>query len=168
MRLQGTHAVEYRFTLIIPLYKEGKKQQQIATLLGCSQAWVSKVLQRYKAQGKRGLKVKVRARGKKPLLCAAQMRRLKTLLLKGALWQGFTTDNWTRERIARLIEKHFGIHYSAAHISRLMRRIGFTVQKPRRASFKKDQQQVTRWKEQTLPALKKKGTNRTLSAALLR
>lgn len=88
MRLKGNNAVEYRFTLIIPLYKEGKKQQQIATLLGCSQAWVSKILQRYKVQGKRGLKVKVRARGKKPLLCAAQVRRLKTLLLKGALRQG--------------------------------------------------------------------------------
>ena len=168
MRLKGNPAVEYRYALIIRLHKEGKKQQQIATLLGCSQAWVSKVLQRYKTQGKRSLKVKVGTRGKKPLLNAAQVRRLKALLLKGALQQGFATDNWTRERIVRLIEKHFGIHYSAAHISRLMRRIGFTVQKPKRSSFKKDHQQVTRWKEQTLPVLKKKGANRRLSATLLR
>ena len=168
MRLKGNPAVEYRYALIIRLHKEGKKQQQIATLAGCSQAWVSKVWERYKVQGKRSLKVKVGIRGKKPLLSSAQVRKLKTLLLKGALQQGFATDNWTRERIATVIKRHFEVHYSAAHISRLMRRIGFTVQKPKRSSFKKDQQQVTKWKEQTLPVLKKKGANRRLSATLLR
>jgi transposase len=167
MRLKGNPAVEYRYALIIRLHKEGKKQQQIATLAGCSQAWVSKVLQRYQTQGKRSLKVKVGTRGKKPLLSATQLRRLKALLLKGALKQGFATENWTRQRIAHLIEQHFHIPYSAAHISRLMRRIGFTVQKPKRTSFKKDPQQVAKWKEQTLPALKKKGANRRLSATLL-
>ena len=128
MRLKGNPAVEYRYALIIRLHKEGKKQQQIATLAGCSLAWVSKVLQRYKTQGKRSLKVKVGTRGKKSLLSTAQMRRLKALLLKGALQQGFATDNWTRERIATVIKRHFEVHYSAAHISKLMRRIGFTVQ----------------------------------------
>jgi len=166
MRLKGDSAVEYRFELIIKLHKEGKKQQQIADLAGCSQPWVSKVLHRYKAKGKGGLKIKGKARGKKALLSSVQLRRLKTLLLNGALHQGFATDNWTRARIANTIEQHFSVHYRAAHISKLMRRIGFSLQKPKRISFKKDQKQVIKWKEQTLPQLKKKGTNRGLPIAV--
>lgn len=88
------------------------------------------------------------------------------MLVKGALHYHFPTDNWTRERIAALIEAQFSVRYSAAHISKLMRRLGFTVQKPTRKSFKKNATAVTKWQQEPLPELKKKGGAGAAAAAL--
>jgi len=168
MRLKGDASIEFRFTLIVKLYKEGKKQQEIATLVACSQAWVSKVLHRYRNRGKKGLKIKGKAPGKVSYLSRKQLEKLKTLLLKGALHYHFPTDNWTRERIAALIEQQFSVHYHPSHVSRLMRRIGFTRQKPKRRSFKKDERAVEKWHRETLPALKKKGPAGRVSVGVFR
>lgn len=157
MRLTSDASVEFRLERIVKLHEQGRSQTEVASLLDCSQAWVSKVLQRYSEQGAAALKVRKGTRGKAALLSAVQLERLKGLLREGALHHGFSTDNWTRERIAHLIERQFSVHYHPAHISRLMQRIGFTLQKPKRKSFKKDEQAVQKWRTETLPALKKKG-----------
>ena len=157
MRLKSDASVEYRFELMIKLVEEGRSQTAIAQLLGCSQSWVSKFLKRYRTEGHSALKVRHAPRGKASRLSAVQFEGLAQLLLEGALHHGFPTDNWTRERIAALIRQQFSISYHPSHISKLMRRLGFTLQKPRRRSFKKDEAQVRQWREQTLPDLKKKG-----------
>jgi transposase len=157
MRLTSDASVEFRFSLIAKLHQEGKSQVVIAHLLNCSQSWVSKFLKRYREQSDSALKVKHGTKGKKASLPSEQLEELKQLLLKGALHYGFPTDNWTRERIAFLIEQQFSVQYHPSHISKVMRRIGFTLQKPKRRSFKKDETAVKTWKAQTLPGLKKKG-----------
>ena len=157
MRLKSDASVEFRFELMVKLQEQGRSQTAIAGLLNCSQAWVSKFLKRHRERGAAALKVKTGARGKPALLASAQLERLKQMLLHGALHYGFPTDNWTRERVAALIEQQFSVHYHPAHISKVMRRLGFTLQKPRRRSFKKDDTAVTTWQRQTLPGLKKKG-----------
>lgn len=168
MRLTSDASVEFRFELMVKLHGQGKSQTEIAGLLNCSQAWVSRFLKRYHEQGATALKVRKGSRGKVACLCQAQLENLKVLLQKGALHCGFSTDNWTRERIAALIQEQFSVGYSTAHISKLMRRMGFTLQKPKRRSFKKDPAAVEKWQRETLPALKKKGRAGGLSASLLR
>ena len=155
MKLKTTSAQEFRFRTIVELYQSGKTQQEIAQAVDCSQVWVSKVLKRYKTQGDSGLQVKGKAPGASPKLTTGQFSQLKTLLNQGALIHGFATDNWTRERIAQLINKRFGVSYHPAHISRLMKRLGFSLQKPRTRSYRQDQEQVQIWKNKQLPALKK-------------
>ena len=157
MRLTSDASVEFRFSLMIKLHKEGKSQTEIAELLDCSQSWVSKFLKRYREEGQQALHVRQGAIGKAAFLTKEQLEALKPLLLKGALSYHFPTDNWTRERIASFIEQQYGVHYHPSHISKVMRRLGFTLQKPKRKSFKKDDAAVKRWREETLPALKKKG-----------
>lgn len=157
MRLKTDASVEYRFALVAKLRWQGKKQTEIADLVGCSQAWVSQVLKRHRCEGKAGLKIKGKAPGKPASLNAAQLKKLKILLLKGALTYGFPTDNWTQERIATLVEQRFAVRYHPSHVSKVMRRIGFSRQKPKRRSFKKDEAAVHKWRDETLPALKKKG-----------
>jgi transposase len=157
MRLTSDASVAFRLERIVALYEQGRSQTEVASLLACSQAWVSKVLKRYAEQGAAALKVRKGTRGKTALLSTGQMERLGVFVSEGALHHGFSTEGWTRERIAYLIEQQFSVHYHPAHISRLMHRLGFTLQKPKRKSFKKDKQAVTKWREETLPALKKKG-----------
>ncbi|ANE51106.1 helix-turn-helix domain-containing protein [Flavisolibacter tropicus] len=157
MRLKSDAAIEFRFELIAKLSGEGKTQTAIAQLLQCSQAWVSKFLKRYRQAGTAAVKVRPASGGKAAYLRQEQFERLKGMLLQGALHHRFPTDNWTRERIAALIQEQFSVHYHPSHVSKLMRKLGFTLQKPRRRSFKKDQEAVRKWYQDTLPALKKKG-----------
>lgn len=166
MRLRTDASSEFRFGLMVALYEQGRSQVEIAGLLQCSQPWVSTFLKRYQQMGAAALQVKKGAGGKRSRLSTAQLESLKAMLLKGALHYDFPTDSWTRERIAALIAAQFSVRYSAAHISKLMRRLGFTVQKPKRKSFKKSAKAVTRWQQETLPALKKKGGAGTAAAAL--
>jgi len=155
MRLKGDSATEFRYSMIVKLSKEGKSQVEIAQITQCSQAWASKVLARAEQEQQDTLFIKGKAKGKASLLSKAQFEKLKLLLLEGGLMHDFPTDNWTRERIVLLIEKQFQVHYSAAHISKLMRKIGFSLQKPKAKSYKQDPGSIAQWKEQTLPALKK-------------
>lgn len=155
MRLKGDAATTFRYDMILRLSAEGKTQLAIAQLTQCSQAWVSKVLARASKEQSRTLSIKGKASGNASRLSQEQFEKLKSCLLEGALLHGFPTDNWTRERIAMLITTQFQIHYSAAHISKLMRKIGFTLQKPQAKSYKQDPQSIREWKEQTLPSLKK-------------
>lgn len=166
MRLRTDASSEFRFGLMVTLHEQGRSQVEIAGLLQCSQPWVSTFLKRYHQMGAAALQVKKGTGGQPSRLTTAQLQSLKAMLVKGALHYGFATDNWTRERIAALIEAQFSVGYSAAHISKLMKRLGFTVQKPKRKSFKKDAKAVSRWQQETLPELKKKGGAGRAAAAL--
>lgn len=155
MRLKEAEATEFRFELIVKLFEEGKSQTSIAALAQCDQSWVSKVLKRHRTLGAVGLKVKGTAVGNASLLSLESLNSLKLMLIKGALAYDFPTDNWSRERIRRLIESKFGVKYHVSHISKLMRQIGFSLQKPQTRSYRKDDAAVEVWKTETLPALKK-------------
>jgi transposase len=155
MKLSGDSASEYRFGLIVRLQEEGKTQKEIATLVQCSQGWVSQVLKRHRLLGASGLKVKGKAPGNAPKLTKEQMEKLKAYLVEGALAQGFPTDNWSRERISQLIKDKFGVSFHVSHSSKLTRQIGFTLQKPKTRSYRKDEEAGREWKREKLPALKK-------------
>lgn len=155
MRLPTISAQEFRNQTIIELHQSGKSQIEIAKLVGCTQAWVSKMLSRYAEQGREGLKSKGKAKGAKPKLDLSQLQRLEVLLLEGALSHDFATDNWTRERIASLILKEFQVSYHPSHISKLMRKIGFSLQVPISHSYRKDEKAVQKWKSKTLKQIKK-------------
>jgi putative transposase len=52
------------------------------------------------------------------------------MLRRGARACGFETDRWTQARIQRVIEREFGVTYHPKHIGRLMKALGWSVQKP--------------------------------------
>lgn len=156
MRLKGTPATEFRFELIVKLHAENKKQSEIAKLLNCSQVWVSRILKRHAQNGSEAFKVKGKPKGKPKKMNMAQIENLKFMLLEGALAHNFATDNWTQERIKELINNQFSVSYSTAHISNIVKEMGFTLQKPVSKSYRQSEEAVAEWKEITLPSLKKK------------
>jgi transposase len=157
MKLRSDEAIEYRYELIIRLDSEGKSQGSIAQAAKCSQGWVSQVLKRSRSSGGQPLKVKGKALGAAPKLTQAQLEELKGLLVQGALAHGFETDNWGRGRVLELIRLKFGVVFHVSHMSKLLKRMGFSLQKPKTRSYRKDDAAVKDWKENRLPALKKSG-----------
>jgi transposase len=62
---------------------------------------------------------------------------------------------WTCGRVAEVIRKEFGVIYHPAHVSRLVRSLGLSLQKPMRLANQRDEEAIRRWKEERWPELKK-------------
>lgn len=86
----------------------------------------------------------------------AQHAQLPSLLQRGAEAFGFAGDIWTTARVAEVIRREFGVSYHRAHISKVMRRIGWSLQKPARRAIQRDEQAIEQWQKERWPDLKKK------------
>ena len=81
--------------------------------------------------------------------------KLPKLLARGAEAHGFRGKVWTCERVADLIDREFGVRYHPAHVSRLLRALGLSLQKPARRADQRDEEAIEHWKENRWPELKK-------------
>ena len=86
----------------------------------------------------------------------AQWSRLRALLRQGAEAHGFHGALWTRERVAVLIQQHFGVAYSPRHVGRLLQAMNWSVQKPLRRARQRDETKIARWRAERWPALQAK------------
>ena len=58
--------------------------------------------------------------------------KVPELLERGAEAHGFRGEVWTCERVARVIRREFGVSYHPAHVSRLLKALRHSLQKPQR------------------------------------
>jgi transposase len=80
---------------------------------------------------------------------------LPALLRQGAEAYGFRGQVWTCGRIAAVIRREFGISYHPVHVGRLLQALGWSPQKPARRARQRDEAAITRWREDTWPAIKR-------------
>ncbi|HEX4203840.1 MAG TPA: winged helix-turn-helix domain-containing protein [Ktedonobacteraceae bacterium] len=137
------------------LYQQGWKQKDIAQALGVTGGAVSQWMSRAKKAGPHALRHQPPP-GPQPKLTEAQRAQLPDLLAKGAEHYGFRGAVWTTARVAALIKEQFGVTYHPAHCSRLLRTIKYSVQKPEEEAAQKNEQEISTWREECWPALKKK------------
>ena len=146
---------EYLRFRAVDLKEKGWKQKDIAEALGVRDSAVSMWLSSARKDGLDSLRTK-KAPGPKPKLTTQQEEELKQLLKEGAESFGFTGDFWTSQRISNVIECVFGVRYHRAHITKLMRRLRFSVQKPVHKAIRKNDELAKNWLKENWPALKKK------------
>src|SRR3954469_41352 len=138
------------------LKQQGWSQQRIAQALGVSKGAVSQWMKRARhGGGARALKRRP-APGAQPRLSKEQRMKLPELLQRGAQAHGFRGEAWTCERVAIVIRREFGVSYHPAHVSRLLKALGQSLQKPQRQANQRDEEAIERWKEQKWPSLKKR------------
>ena len=136
------------------LKKRGWKQAQIADALGVSEGAVSQWMKRAREEGVEGLRHKPPP-GATPRLSDQERAKLPELLARGAEAHGFRGEVWTCERVAIVIRREFGVSYHPAHVSRLLKALRQSLQKPQRRAEQRDEEAIERWKEQRWPSLKK-------------
>lgn len=112
---------EWRRVRAWELSQQGWKQRDIAMALDVTPGAVSQWLKRAREQGLEALRHRV-AVGPPPRLTPEQLRQIPALLQRGARAYGFPSNQWTNQRIAKLLEQIFGVHYHPTHIRRLLRR----------------------------------------------
>jgi transposase len=136
------------------LAQAGWKQRTIAAALGVTEGAVSQWLARARAGGVPALRRRP-SPGTPPKLARDRLAQVPALLARGPAAFGFRGDVWTCARIAAVIETHFGVRYSAAHLSRLVRQLRLTPQRPIQRATQRDEGAIGRWDTKRWPALKK-------------
>ena len=159
MRPHGTGAqLESRRRKAIALLRQGKPFRFVASAVASSLSSVVRWHRAFRKNGQRSLRPKP-IPGRPPRLHKAQIRRLKANLLRGPGAFGYSTELWTLQRIALLIEKEFGVHYHIGHVWKLMsHELGWSCQKPERRATERDEEAIELWKKRTWPAIKKNRT----------
>ena len=151
---QATDWREGRRLRAYELKQQGWKQSQIADALGVSEGAVSQWMKRAREQGVEGLRHKPPP-GATPRLSEDQRARVPELLAQGAQAHGFRGEAWTCERVAIVIRREFGVSYHPAHVSRLLKALRQSLQKPQRRANQRDEEAIEHWKEHRWPSLKK-------------
>ena len=95
------------------------------------------------------------APGGPPRLSEEQRAKEPELLERGVQAHGFRGEVRTCARVAKVIRREFGVLYHPAHISRLVRKLGLSLQKPMHRVNQRDEEAIERWKQQRWPHLKK-------------
>lgn len=62
---------------------------------------------------------------------------------------------WTREAVALLIKRRFGVQLSVWTVGRYLKRWGFTSQKPARRAWEQNPEQVRQWLEKEYPSIRR-------------
>lgn len=130
-------------------------QAEVARRLGVSEAAVSHWAQQLREGGSvRALRRRLRP-GRPPYLEQPQWQQLARLLRRGARASGFATERWTLPRVARLIEREFGVHYHPHSLGVHLRQLGFSPQVPKVKARERDEALVRAFLMRDWPALKK-------------
>jgi transposase len=158
--MTGQDVREWRRIRAWALHQEGWTGKAIAAALAVSAGAVSGWLKRARTGGGEALRRRP-APGPTPKLTVEQRAALPELLAHGAESYGFFGDVWTTKRVAAVIQRVFGIRYHPAHVSRLVRHGGLSLQQPMRRATQRDEAAIAAWPAERWPALQAKPPRRS-------
>jgi transposase len=142
--------------LAVKAVLEGVKQVAVAKLYGVTRRAVAKWLKSYRDGGFQALTAKTKGRPKGGALLPWQAAQIaKTVVDHHPEQLKLPFYLWTREAVAKLIHRKFGIRVSLVTAGRYLKRWGFTPQKPVRRALEQNPQEVRNWLDTEYPAIKR-------------
>lgn len=85
-----------------------------------------------------------------------QLARLEAALRAGPAAHGWDDQCWTGARVAEVIERMFGVHYTPRGATLLLHRMGWSVQQPVHRAVERDEEAIRRWREDVWPEILEK------------
>jgi transposase len=125
--------------------------QQVRVVRGSVNLW----LRWYDTGGAEALRTK-KPPGAAPRLTTEQLDELVRIVEAGPIEAGFTSGVWTGPMVGKLILDKWGVRYHNHHIPRLLNKLGFSVQRPRKRLAKANVETQATWLRERLPDIKKK------------
>jgi transposase len=147
-------ALEARRLQAAKRFAQGESQAAVARALGVTTAATNHWHQAWQTDGRTGLRAAGRA-GRKPRLQPKQWATIERGLRAGPAAHGFSTDVWTLPRVATLIARLTGVVHHPGHVWRLLRGMGWSLQRPARRARERDEAAIAQWKTRRWARLKK-------------
>lgn len=134
------------------LKQRGWPQCAIAEALDVSEPSISQWMAQARSGGPEALLSHPRS-GHPAALSAAQRAMIPEYLWHGPEAYGFKGKIWTCKRVVKVIQEELGVTYDKGHVSRLLRRLGWTPQSPIRRASQRDEAAITCWRRTIWPRL---------------
>jgi transposase len=132
----------------------GRTVSEIARILNVHRSSVPLWIEHWNQHQEQGLLEGHRC-GRPAELTPHQRQQLQDILDSGPLAYGFETGIWTSPVIRRVIEEEFGVKYHPGHVRRLLKQLGYSVQRPTTRLVQANEAQKRKWVRYTYPTLKK-------------
>lgn len=136
------------------LSQQGWRPVRIAEALGVSRAAVSQWLEMARRGGVDALHARPHL-GASARLTEPQKSLIPEFLSHGAEAYGFRVAVWTCDRVATVIAHEFRVQYHKAHVSRILKQLGWPPQQPITKAIQRDDEAIERWRDEVWPELKK-------------
>jgi len=126
--------------------RQGKSIDQIASDLEIGRRTVHSWLWRFVEKGLEGV-YDVKQPGRPKRLTEKQLKGLRGDLIAGPEKFGFGKQLWTTRMVQEHVRRKYRVNYVDRHMRRLLRRMGFSSQKPRPVHYKADKREQERFKK---------------------
>jgi transposase len=131
---------------------EGHLQREVADMFGVPLRTLEWWIEQYRTSGLCAL-VKGPYPGKRSRLNADQQKELAQIIEAGPEKAGLETGVWTAVIVKSLMKTRFGVSYGLSQVRRILRKLRFSVQMPRRVPAKADPEKEEEWIEKDLPEI---------------
>jgi transposase len=138
----------------ILFYLGGKSPDDIVSTFDVGKKSVYRWIERYNKFGATGL-LEGEHTGRPTLLDHEQLLQLADIIDSGPISYGFESGVWTSQIIREVIKQEFGVTYHDAHVRKILYKLGFSVQDPRKKLALADKNLQQKWIRETYPTLKK-------------
>jgi transposase len=154
MSKKGRRASNEERLRAVAMLEQGKSVDLIAEILGVGRSTIFEWQAKYRSGGLAALNTKF-ASGRPAKLSDRQMVQLYSLIVgKDPRQYSLGFALWTREMVAELIHRQFGIQVSLVTVSRILKRLGMSPQRPVYRAYQADPKKVKDWQERAYPALR--------------
>jgi transposase len=135
--------------------QDGESPEIVARTLRVTIRAMYRWLADYRGGGWNALKAKPLA-GRPPKLDDKKLKWIyDTVTQKTPLQLKFEFALWTREMVAELIKRKYGIRLARNSVGRLLAQLGITCQKPLHRAIERDEALVQKWLKSEYPKIKK-------------
>jgi transposase len=149
-------AQEHLRRMAVKAVMEGAKQKEVAKMLGVTRHTICRWVKAYRDQGLEALQAKQKGRPKGGKLLPWQAAQIAKAVIDHHPEQlKLPFYLWTREAVALLIKRRFGIQLSVWTVGRYLKRWGFTPQKPARRAWEQNPEQVRHWLQKEYPQIRR-------------
>jgi len=137
----------------------GESPEIVARVFGISRMTIYNWLALYRRGGWHALDAKKRG-GRPPKLDSKAMRWVyDTVTMKNPLQLRFPFALWTCDMLVHLIKRQFGISLSRSSVSRLLKQLGLSPQRPLRRAYQQNPEAVEQWLKDDFPRIRKEAQN---------
>lgn len=136
------------------MFREGERQVAVAAALRVSRQSVSRWYEDWLSGNTAAIQGALHA-GRRRRLSEDQVEQIRATLLQGARAHGYASDLWTLPRVAKLIQAVTNVQYHPGHVWRVLRQMGWTLQRPAFRAKERDEEAIRHWKRRRWVQVKK-------------